>query len=81
MNEDELLRLWRRAAESEFGIIIKTDDFRKLQNELYKARKGHEQFMSMQICAVGGDAWLVKPVVEDILDASRPGRADSEDQS
>lgn len=81
MSHHELLFLWKRAANSEFGIAIKTppEDLRTLQTALYEARRGFKEYGNVSICMVEGEAWLVKDTVRLTHGAAR--RTDPEGAS
>lgn len=80
MNEWEAL--WRRAYRQEFGTIIKVPehDVRRFHKVMYEARRGITELMSVQMCNVGDEIWLVKETAKDFLDGTAR-RAGEEDQS
>ena len=73
----DLLKYWAKAAKSEIGYAIATEDGRKLAAELYKAREGHPEYGSIRIChpAGGHELWLVKQTLESVELAARRAAA------
>lgn len=79
MNEWEAL--WRQAFRQEFGIRLKVPehDIRRFQKVMYESRRGITELMSIQMCNVGDEIWLVKETAKDFLDGAAR-RTNQEDQ-
>ena len=58
MSEFELLELLYRAAESEFGIAIETDDPKTLRQKLYPIRRKEGLQQKLGLSIVENEVWI-----------------------
>lgn len=51
MTEPELITLLRRADESEFGVVVRTNDPERLRQRLYPVMRAHGYSIRIEACA------------------------------